>query len=115
MQSDNTSKKTRKVTPKASAAVTESAPAETVKTARAKKPSPSKSSAAEKSSASPKHHHSAAVPKSLPPHAVVEDKVEYTNEDIARLAHSFWESRNFAHGYAHEDWLRAEAELGIKR
>jgi hypothetical protein len=108
MQSDNTSKKTRKVTPKAAAAVIEPAVVETVKTARAKKPSPTKSSAAKKSSASPKHHHSLASPKAAP-------KVEYTNEDIARLAHSFWEKRNFAHGYAQEDWLRAEAELGIKR
>jgi hypothetical protein len=110
MQSDNTSKKTRKVAPKPAASVTETAAAETVKTARAKKPSPTKSSAAKKSSASPKHHHSAATPKPAPP-----AKVEYTNEDIARLAHSFWEKRNFAHGYATEDWLRAEAELGIKR
>jgi hypothetical protein len=32
-------------------------------------------------------------------------------EEVARLAHAFWVERNFAHGFAEEDWLRAEKAL----
>jgi hypothetical protein len=39
---------------------------------------------------------------------------EIGHEDIARLAHSFWAARNYAHGSPEEDWLRAEKELAIK-
>lgn len=29
-------------------------------------------------------------------------------EEVARLAYKFWEERNYAHGFADEDWQRAE-------
>ena len=35
-----------------------------------------------------------------------------THEEIAALAYSYWEARGCMHGYALEDWLRAERELG---
>ncbi len=35
-------------------------------------------------------------------------------EDIAKLAHSYWVARGHAHGSAEEDWLRAERELTQK-
>ncbi len=38
-----------------------------------------------------------------------------SNEEIAKLAHSYWIARGHAHGSAEEDWLRAEQELKAKR
>src|SRR5579884_1475995 len=38
-----------------------------------------------------------------------------TREEIAKLAHSYWVARGYAHGFAEEDWLRAERELNGKR
>ncbi len=32
-------------------------------------------------------------------------------EEVAQLAHAFWVERNFAHGFAEEDWFRAEKAL----
>ncbi len=32
-------------------------------------------------------------------------------EEIARLAHCYYEERGMKHGYHEEDWLRAEQEL----
>jgi hypothetical protein len=34
-----------------------------------------------------------------------------TPQDIARLAHSYWEARGGIGGSPEEDWLRAEQEL----
>lgn len=34
-----------------------------------------------------------------------------TREQIAELAHRFWAERGRQHGYAEQDWLRAEREL----
>jgi hypothetical protein len=36
---------------------------------------------------------------------------QVTHDDIAKLAHSLWVARGFAHGFAEEDWLRAERHL----
>ncbi len=33
------------------------------------------------------------------------------HEDIAKLAYSYWLERGGAHGFAEQDWLRAEREL----
>jgi hypothetical protein len=33
-------------------------------------------------------------------------------DDVARLAYSFWEERNYTHGFAEEDWQRALQTLG---
>lgn len=38
-----------------------------------------------------------------------------TREEIAKLAHSYWIARGYAHGFAEEDWLRAERELNGRR
>lgn len=32
-------------------------------------------------------------------------------EEIARLAHAYWEARGCPHGSPEEDWLRAEKDL----
>ena len=36
---------------------------------------------------------------------------EFTHEDIARLAYSYWEQRGYASGLPEADWFRAEREL----
>lgn len=36
---------------------------------------------------------------------------QVTHEEIAKLAHSYWAARGYAHGSAEADWLRAEREL----
>jgi hypothetical protein len=38
-----------------------------------------------------------------------------SHEEIARLAHSYWAARGYAHGSAEADWLRAEQELRAHR
>ena len=40
---------------------------------------------------------------------------QYSHEDVANLAYSYWIARGHSHGYADDDWLRAEAELAGKR
>ena len=40
---------------------------------------------------------------------------QYSHEDVAKLAYSYWIARGHSHGAADEDWLRAEAELAGKR
>lgn len=37
--------------------------------------------------------------------------VRISHEEIARLAHKYWEERGGQHGHDAEDWLRAESEL----
>jgi hypothetical protein len=39
---------------------------------------------------------------------------EVSQEEIARLAHSYWVERGYTHGSSVEDWLRAERELKAK-
>jgi hypothetical protein len=46
---------------------------------------------------------------------VVAPAPEPSPEDVARLAHAFWAERNFAHGFAEEDWFRAEKALAAAR
>ena len=36
-------------------------------------------------------------------------------EEIAKLAHSYWEARGGQHGSAEEDWLKAEQEFSRRR
>jgi hypothetical protein len=36
-------------------------------------------------------------------------------EEIARLAHSYWESRGCQGGSPEEDWLRAERQLRVRQ
>jgi hypothetical protein len=36
-----------------------------------------------------------------------------SHEQIAQLAQKFWAERGWQDGYAEQDWLRAEQELGV--
>jgi len=38
-------------------------------------------------------------------------EIGVSREEIAKLAHRFWNERGRVHGYDAEDWLRAEREL----
>jgi hypothetical protein len=40
---------------------------------------------------------------------------EVSDAHIAKLAYSYWIARDYAHGFAEEDWHRAERELKEKR
>jgi len=42
-------------------------------------------------------------------HASSQERVPH--EDVARLAHSYWQQRGGKHGHHMEDWFRAEKEL----
>lgn len=41
----------------------------------------------------------------------VEAPEQFTREEIARLAYSYWEARGYRGGSPDEDWVRAEREL----
>jgi hypothetical protein len=75
-----------------------------------------------KSSAAPKaattktaHRHSTLSVSATPVEAIAATGAGPSStpapEEVARLAHAFWVERNFAHGFAEEDWLRAEKTL----
>ena len=49
-----------------------------------------------------------AVPVSQSTPTVTHDP---NHEKIAQLAHSYWVERGYAHGFAEQDWLRAEQQL----
>lgn len=49
----------------------------------------------------------ASVTKAAAPHV--------TQEEIAKLAYTYWIARGYAEGGAEEDWVRAERELTAKR
>ena len=34
-----------------------------------------------------------------------------SHDDVARLAHTYWQQRGHKHGHHEEDWYRAEQEL----
>jgi hypothetical protein len=36
---------------------------------------------------------------------------QVSHEEVARLAHSYWQQRGGKHGHHMEDWFRAEQEL----
>ncbi len=50
-----------------------------------------------------------AAPKAAPKAASVAKSVSH--EEIAALAHRFWNERGRKHGHDAEDWLRAEQAL----
>ena len=66
-----------------------------------------KKAAARKKTAVPKK---AAAKKTTTRKAKV-ISINVTHEQIAVLAHRYWEERGYMHGYDADDWLRAEAEL----
>ena len=43
--------------------------------------------------------------------SVLERPVRPSDDEVAELAYSYWESRGFQGGSPEEDWLRAEREL----
>jgi hypothetical protein len=62
--------------------------------------------------ASPKHAKHSASPAEKPPKPAATAAVrEPSQDEIARLAYSYWEARGFTGGSSEEDWLRAEREL----
>ena len=124
MQSNRSSKKSRKIADSAASASLESAGVTELKP----KPRASKSSAPKTTEVvkteSPSHHHKlSAAPVAEALAAVSESSITslnagpaappriITHQQIAELAHSYWISRGYVHGSAEEDWLRAEREL----
>jgi hypothetical protein len=103
METKKTSKKSSKTAEKSVASL--NAAEAPVAVSKPVKRAPAKSKAVSKvpsSSSAPKnssHRHS----KSSPATAA---SVNY--EEVARLAYKYWEERNYAHGFAEEDWHRAE-------
>jgi hypothetical protein len=43
--------------------------------------------------------------------AVAKKKAAPSPEEVAKLAHHYWEQRGHHHGAHEDDWLRAEREL----
>ncbi len=88
--------------------------AETVKKAKtAAKPrkATSKKAAAAKNSADPiVDNHSADIQEHSAAHANGHER-QVSQEEVARLAHSYWQQRGHKHGHHMEDWIRAEQEL----
>jgi hypothetical protein len=124
MQSNRSSKKSRKIADSAAAASLESAGVTELKPKpRASKSSASKTTEVVKTE-SPSHHHKlsaapvaealAAVSQSsnisLPSSPAAPPSV-VTHRQIAELAYSFWIGRGYVHGAAEEDWFRAERKL----
>ena len=98
------------------------ASAESAKPARKRASTPASSRTTHKHTAAPKSAKPAVDPETLPVVAPapltpaiiagpVSQPVEISHEEIAALAHSYWEARGYQHGFAAEDWLRAEQEL----
>ena len=56
----------------------------------------------------------AVEPVALEAEAAVAAVLEPSNDDVARLAYSYWEARGYQGGSAEEDWLRAVQELRVR-
>jgi len=137
MQSSKTSKKTRKIGQEPVAAVQESstpAPEMMNSKSRASKTSETKKKTGDTGRA--KHRNATVaepvvdspvidpvgvmtsptdVQESAPAPVETSFPREVSHEHIAKLAHSYWIARDYAHGFAEEDWHRAERELNNKR
>jgi hypothetical protein len=124
MQLNNSSKKKKKIAEEAVAGPELSAASEVTPKPRAVRSSKPKKNETGESSV-PKHHHkinsvaaAAPIPETLAALSTAlgttpspKQTHTVTTEEIAKLAHSFWEQRNYADGSAEEDWLRAERQL----
>lgn len=75
--------------------------------ARAAKPRTTHSAAAKHSKAQTADSINETV---APPSALATAASPDHHGEIAKLAYAYWEARGYEHGYANEDWLRAEAE-----
>lgn len=130
MQSSNTSKKTRtkaKEETVAASAENSTASAEVKSNSRASKSSPTKKQASETGRAKHRNPNPAEPPptQSRAMDSPVIDPVgvmtpspetrEVSHSHVANLAYSYWIARGYAHGFAEEDWHRAERELQEKR
>jgi hypothetical protein len=82
----------------------------------------SKVTGIEQAAVSAAPEHAAPVPTPEPRPARVDRPVasissratsEVVHEKIAKVAYAYWESRGRQHGYALDDWIRAESELGL--
>jgi hypothetical protein len=122
MQSNKSSKKTQKNAKEAVAAPELGAAVEVTPKPRLARSTKTMSSTPKKNEAGentlPKHHHkinSSVTPgtATAPASAAENGRAgrQVTQEEIAELAHSYWVARGYAHGFAEEDWLRAEREL----
>jgi hypothetical protein len=124
MQSNKSSKPSRKIADSTASATLESAgPAELKPKPRTSKSSAPKSSEVFRAE-SPSHHHKlSASPVSEALAAVSENSSTslnstpaetprvVTHQQIAELAHSYWTSRGYLHGSPEDDWFRAERQL----
>lgn len=54
-----------------------------------------------------------ADPVSTNGHAAAQGR-HVPHEEVARLAHTYWQQRGHKHGHHEEDWFRAEQELRSK-
>jgi hypothetical protein len=108
METKKTSKKSLKIAEIAVAPLAApEAPVSASKPAKRAKAASSKTTGkvTGKSAATPKnssHRHS----KNSPTPAA---SINY--DEVARLAYKYWEERNYAHGFAEEDWHRAEKAI----
>ena len=87
--------------------------AETVKKAKTATAKPKKTAAKKKTataSADPiKQNHHVEVTEHV--HSRENGHRQVSQDEIARLAHQFWQERGHKHGHHIEDWHRAENEL----
>lgn len=75
------------------------------------KPKTARKPRATASAATPAAPKKAAAPKKTAAKKPKVVSISVTHEQIAALAHRYFEERGYAHGYDAADWLRAEAEL----
>jgi hypothetical protein len=124
MQSNKSSKNSRKIADSTASATLESGETELKRKPRASKSSAPKNIIEVVRTESPSHHHKlSAAPVAEALAAVSESSITslntapadqprvVTHQQIAELAHSFWASRGYAHGSPEDDWFRAERQL----
>lgn len=52
-----------------------------------------------------------ADPTSQNGHVTAKGQQSVSQEEVAKLAHTYWQQRGHKHGHHEEDWYRAEQEL----
>lgn len=125
MQSNKAPKKTRKIAQEAGVAADNNAAAEisprSAKSSKTKKPEAADMGLANhqhKTSSVPEPVKADSAPSTKTMAAAAASKEPtkpVSHEEIAKLAHSYWVARGYAHGSAEADWLRAEQELQASR
>jgi hypothetical protein len=104
METKKTSKKSSKTAePKVASVTIAEAPAAVSKpvkrVTKAATKAPAKAAAKSSAPKNSSHHHARTSPA---PAAAI------NYDEVARLAYKYWEERQYAHGFAEEDWHRAE-------